>query len=1129
MGLRADIEEPAPASAPAYESARWDPGCLPESTAFVQADVGALCERSNSPTDAGRQEGATAEADSTASSLTSQAAGWQPPQAVSLPAAKGQGVMDEAPAQVGEQSAMHDEDVSADSSVLLTVPSLVLDETDGLAASEQSSIAAMLTDKLSEGDAGEMIGEEETLDDGETLQEEEEEGQVVFSDDSETTEVLGARCGDGFELDVSATGAADMDASVLRDEPAVQVSPVEVQALVKIQRAVRAWWARRHLRGRLALSHAFPEPDRVQHNRAHVHDELPSLQHQEQEVGRREKRRQRRSVAVQLQKHKHDAPDPAPQSVSTSLGTPSGVGQDAAGAGRPSAAAHDDVDTPLRDHIPTSCYGSSAPHSGASGSTLAPAQTPALESSALASALRMSVGTQASRKREFEMRLLLDTPQEINSQLAPRCLFPTSPLDRGGGSSVNRRLCLSSKKGKAQSKQHYAGARNVVTCNATPSVAEQMSKPGKSVEECSNEWSAKAEAAAQTDPPQEGATHTEAPHTPAEKRLSILERRLAQLESIDAEREAAQHYPDPTAGHNYNQSDAVHEAVRAEAPHPVPHHEGAVSAADAKNLAGQAPSPLAGQQDAQQEEPQKTAGAGAAVEEAAATTQPFFSLGDASTTMVKRNDACAQTDTVAWRHTNARDVGTDAAGPTADASPGVHAASSLLQELTHENLCALQRRLTQEEEAVLAAHDGFLADSVAAAATRPALDAEKVASFLPCAGNDVIALEAGRAGQVWQDEVVAGVARVAAGQGSHAASPQAVVEEEEPLITESVFLDLRGGGKHLFEYDVDLQSRGRQGRIGRESPRNNKPGAPTDRQSGARACTFAAQVLQAHVRGRGTSIKEKQRAARCMVAAAAARLDRRKGQALMVRWRREAAGELLAGRCRGRAAAAQFERQAVAASALQACVRRTATVSLGLWVQNGLAKRVQGAVRSALLRLALERQRAASSIIQTAVRRFASQHQEVEESKPAMKAPAPPATGAWETAMLAVAAATRVSGMAAALGGAQQACQVAEADHSPAASGALAVQSVSKHLDAESDGDLKLPGGSARLSLPCGALLCPELIGMQTVAVAPRVSTRRAATRRLASRVVHLSPSGIHFKKPVTLELVLDSPPPPGR
>ena len=46
------------------------------------------------------------------------------------------------------------------------------------------------------------------------------------------------------------------------------------------------------------------------------------------------------------------------------------------------------------------------------------------------------------------MRLLLRTPQEVQSQLAPRCLFPTSPLL--SGAAINRRLSLSGKKTKKQ-------------------------------------------------------------------------------------------------------------------------------------------------------------------------------------------------------------------------------------------------------------------------------------------------------------------------------------------------------------------------------------------------------------------------------------------------------------------------------------------------------------------------------------------------------------------------------------------------------------------------------------------------------------------------------------------------------
>jgi len=80
---------------------------------------------------------------------------------------------------------------------------------------------------------------------------------------------------------------------------------------------------------------------------------------------------------------------------------------------------------------------------GTSASTLAPAPT---ESDS--SAAKGSVGTQASSKRHYERRLLLNSLHEAKSQLVPRCLFPTSPLV-APGAGVSRRLCLSGNKFKS--------------------------------------------------------------------------------------------------------------------------------------------------------------------------------------------------------------------------------------------------------------------------------------------------------------------------------------------------------------------------------------------------------------------------------------------------------------------------------------------------------------------------------------------------------------------------------------------------------------------------------------------------------------------------------------------------------
>ena len=147
-------------------------------------------------------------------------------------------------------------------------------------------------------------------------------------------------------------------------------------------------------------------------------------------------------------------------------------------------------------------------------------ETPGVRS--VQSSTQTSVGAQASRKRDLEMRLLLCTPQEVKSQLAPRCLFPTSPLV--SGAAVNRRLSLSGKKTKTRKRADKVAAEVQPEIKSealdAPSLADtQMSTeahrqtrtPTSVQEECL------AECGVQTDAHRPG-SHVEAPHTPAEKR-----------------------------------------------------------------------------------------------------------------------------------------------------------------------------------------------------------------------------------------------------------------------------------------------------------------------------------------------------------------------------------------------------------------------------------------------------------------------------------------------------------------------------------------------------------------------------------------------------------------------------------
>ena len=162
----------------------------------------------------------------------------------------------------------------------------------------------------------------------------------------------------------------------------------------------------------------------------------------------------------------------------------------------------------------------------------------------------------SNTRRDLDMRLAGNSQHRVHEQLAPRCLFPTSPLEVGG-TGVNRRLFLSSKKNKKRKQEEDRARVNldgVQLADKRPSPSQTdvqstfceeaiVGDPPRA-QTCIEESlsPARAEVAAQTDQAHSPASapyrHAQAPHTPADhNRLSSLENRLAQLEALDAARE----------------------------------------------------------------------------------------------------------------------------------------------------------------------------------------------------------------------------------------------------------------------------------------------------------------------------------------------------------------------------------------------------------------------------------------------------------------------------------------------------------------------------------------------------------------------------------------------------------------
>jgi len=372
--------------------------------------------------------------------------------------------------------------------------------------------------------------EDDTLDSGETLLEDEEPGRVIFSDGSETCSPCPS-VSDPVDVDAVITGTqvegagnpcaqeVEVRTELVEEkaDPATHVAKPEWAILfvvVTLQCAVRGWRARKTARTMVLDNFAQATPARVfrvcqgvqqqiqdrqrentlQLQDAQQQDEEPVLeqeQEQEQESlpfppasvsgGQRQQqhqqqsRRHRRRAAVRLQRQQKE------QQLELGESLPSGSPD----AGAPAATAHE---------------------KGCQELEAGPA----------------SLGAQASRKRDVEMRLLLCTPQEVKSQLAPRCLFPTSPLI--SGAAVNRRLSLSGKKTKTRKHADQVAAEVQPEIKSesldAPSLADtkmstEAHRQTRTPTPVKEEWL--AECGVQTDAHRPG-SHVEAPHTPAEKR-----------------------------------------------------------------------------------------------------------------------------------------------------------------------------------------------------------------------------------------------------------------------------------------------------------------------------------------------------------------------------------------------------------------------------------------------------------------------------------------------------------------------------------------------------------------------------------------------------------------------------------
>ena len=403
--------------------------------------------------------------------------------------------------------------------------------------------------------------QDDSLDEGETLQEEEEEGRIIFSEDSHNTSAdlsephgasVGAKDSGHFMPRTRKASEGEAEIAMGFTPAVVQQVAAELAAALTLQCAVRGWIARRRTRTVVLENFAQATPDRVfrllkdaqeqlVHRQREHHADMPQqhVHHHDQ------RRQQRRRAAVQLQKHQskveqHNWDPMLPASLDMQEVSASGVGNASAPAAH--VAVHgDDSDgaaTYMKesDAVPIPSPAAAASHMAASspasvashmsvtsGSTLAATRTDAtgsVSSCGCHSSVRESMGAQASRKRDLEMRLLRNPPQEVKSQLAPRCLFPTSPLV--GSAAVNRRLCLSSKKTRPRKWEQFAAvgeADGTGVEMGSSAEAQTVDKSPHGEAEVIH-TPAKVECAAQTDSARIG-SHSEAPHTPAEKRLSM--------------------------------------------------------------------------------------------------------------------------------------------------------------------------------------------------------------------------------------------------------------------------------------------------------------------------------------------------------------------------------------------------------------------------------------------------------------------------------------------------------------------------------------------------------------------------------------------------------------------------------
>jgi hypothetical protein len=436
----------------------------------------------------------------------------------------------------------------------------ILEEEEGpRASSDAESPPVEDVHRRSTVDAETPLVDDDTLDSGETLLEDEEPGRVIFSDGSETCSPCPS-VSDPADVDAAITGTqvegegnpcaqeVEVRTEVVQEEadPATHVAKSKCAILlvvVTLQCAVRGWRARKIARTMVLDNFAHATPARVfrvcqgvqqqiqnrqrentsQLQDAQQQDEDPGLdQEQEQEQEglapppasvsggqqqqqqQQQSRRHRRRAAVRLQRQQKEQQQDMGESFP--FGSPD--------AGAPAATAHEN-----------SCQELVAGAAAASAAREASAASPIVETpgvDSLQSSTQASVGAQASRKRDLEMRLLRCTPQEVKSQLAPRCLFPTSPLI--SGAAVNRRLSLSGKKTKT--RKHADQVASVVQPEIksesldAPSLADtQMStethRQTSTPTPVKEEWL--AECGVQTDAHRPG-SHVEAPHTPAEKR-----------------------------------------------------------------------------------------------------------------------------------------------------------------------------------------------------------------------------------------------------------------------------------------------------------------------------------------------------------------------------------------------------------------------------------------------------------------------------------------------------------------------------------------------------------------------------------------------------------------------------------